>query len=1459
MTRDEFNVVEITNEKQVMKVEFGKAQSTEYSFHNDNTVPKGELNEKYVGKTIKKQTEINVQYSKNIPAHGSETVVTSTTTATTVAATTSSVVVAASTVAVAAVAVATGISVALHDYEYKFNSFVVTSDSLTYELFIKDNKKEDEQYDYELQEYNKIHKNNADEIDEPHEEQSEDFILRVYNDNYDNSNTAYLNYNYGTFTGLSLGEVYHITLTESRYGGETIFDETFSTAPRTRFYSFYLSDQADFKNNAFYVDLDFIDENDQFSDFTLTFLEDDGLVSFPLEKVTGRQKVSQGNTNFRPVDTHNYRFSYKDNGEVVEYEEGSITFVDNTGGSSVANRVIWDKSANYVTKEFKLRLDYQDDFDFYSNFHLKLTQNENVVDDFDLEKTLNQQTLTLVNIDPSQSCSYLFTYLDRGNTVILEEGTVLFTDNSEGVSEVTGVTWDKTANFLERSFEVKLNYRDDFNRFSDFALILSSMESTNSFQETFILSKATVVQTVHLPDNSMIDFDNTYNYEFIYQDDGEEKTIESGTVKFTDNSGSVSEVTGVTWNKKVNYLTNEMNVTLAYRDDLSRFTDFAFTISEKNADAVNSGTFPLEKTTAQQTIILSSQSFTFKYDTEYDYSFTYQDKGVEQVIDSGSALITDSSEAISEVTGVTWDKSVNYLTSVMEFTLVYQDDLNRFTDFAFYIEENTDEEPQSATFSLEKVTTKQSITLNTDTFEFDYDQEYKYSFTYKDLGVSMTIDSGTVKFTDNSGSVSEVTGVTWNKKVNYLTSEMTVKLDYTDDLDRFSDFKFNIEEFIETGDVGGGAIAEPIEADSGSFSLAKTTEEQTITLISDSFVFDYEKAYTYSFTYLDKDEEQTVPGGSSSEPQVFADSSSSVSEVTGVTWDGTANYLTSEIEVTLAYTDDLSRFSNFAFHISEQDAEPANSGTFPLTKTIAKQTVTLSSASFEFKYETYYDYSFTYEDRGVEMTIDSGSTLIADNSGTVSEVTGVAWDGTISYVTKAIELTLGYSDEFSYFTEFAFYIEDNEESEKNGTFPLSKTTEAQTITLISEDFVYEYGHTYKYSLKYLDRGVETAKNYEAITPTDNSGSVTSFDGLDFEKAANFITREFDVKLNYTDDLDRMSDFTFVLKDQVTLETKTFDLEKSEEVQTLVCNDYDEDNERYPVDIVANDMSYSFYYYLDGVKQDVVTDEEFTFTNTLHSEITTVSTTYNYASGVPANEGGESSGLPYGLPIKLAFNDEEEKWSGFHVTINERGSDTVVAELSYINDGENLKDGKWHYLMEPEVDFFISDVIGEFDLVIWGDLYRENALGEMQEEVYRETHDFTLDRETEFHDFLVCTHFITGGSYLQVFPVFSGYAAQTKMILEIRTAENTYRYEINVLGTIRDGVNIDLSSAMEENWDQEVFAGEIGSAGVDIYLYYYTYPVNISGLSPSELEELEPTEEQYTQLVLYSNYHLEFEA
>ena len=195
MRNDEFNKIEITNDKQVSGVEFGKTQKIEFTPQKDNTVPEGDLNEKYIGKTIKKKTEVNVEYMNKTPIHGSSTVVSSSTTATNAASAVASVATAASVVAVTVVAVGTGISVALHNYQYNFNDFVVTSNSLSYELFVKDLNNEKRPDDEPYEEYDKPREESSEESNAP-------LKLRVYNEYYDFSIPTYLDYNWGEFNNL---------------------------------------------------------------------------------------------------------------------------------------------------------------------------------------------------------------------------------------------------------------------------------------------------------------------------------------------------------------------------------------------------------------------------------------------------------------------------------------------------------------------------------------------------------------------------------------------------------------------------------------------------------------------------------------------------------------------------------------------------------------------------------------------------------------------------------------------------------------------------------------------------------------------------------------------------------------------------------------------------------------------------------------------------------------------------------------------------------------------------------------------------------------------------------------------------------------------------------------------------------------------------------------------------------
>ena len=402
MRNDEFNKIEVTNEKQLRGIEFGKTQKFEATSQKENKSPEGELNEKYVGKTIRKQTEVNVQYSNKttVSSHGSATV-TSTTTATQVAATTASVATAASVVAVTAIAVGTGISVALHDYDYRFNSFVISSDSLSYELYVVDrnNRRADGQ---KYQQYSDEEENREDLVTEDETEEREiteeeekepPLTLRVYNDNYSYSIPTYLEYtNEGWFSNLEPDQVYHVALTENRFGGETIFDKTFRTekeeARVSEFKEFVFDQTANFMTRTFDVRLDYVDDFDAYSDFVLSFIyvfeepvgsdgeENEYTVDIPLQKTTEVQTVDLDGYEISLSESYKYRLTCNYYGEHQVLKEGEVAFTDISGAITEFHELIFDKTANFDTRAFEVQLDYQDDLYYMYGFEFTLTDLE---------------------------------------------------------------------------------------------------------------------------------------------------------------------------------------------------------------------------------------------------------------------------------------------------------------------------------------------------------------------------------------------------------------------------------------------------------------------------------------------------------------------------------------------------------------------------------------------------------------------------------------------------------------------------------------------------------------------------------------------------------------------------------------------------------------------------------------------------------------------------------------------------------------------------------------------------------------------------------------------------------------------------------------------------------------------------------------------------------------------------
>ena len=766
MIRDEFNQIEVKNDKQLLHTEFGKTQKVEFSSQNENKLPEGDLNEKYVGKTIKKVTEVNVDYVNKVPNHGAGTVVTTSSTATTAATVTAGTAVAASTVAVVAIATVTGISVAIHDYQYEFKSLIISSNELRYELYVYDAIQKDDKYlSYEDQD---SHSN--EEFDET---KSAPYKLHVYNQNYDA--TQYLwerSTNMGVFDHLTLGDSYNIVLSENRYGGEEIFKDSFVTYVNSSIVDFELYQYTDYVEGTFDYSLDYIDDDNSISEINLEFYEVDTpnriTASFSLPKETGYQTMSASDENGnRLIDLNKewgYRLSYSQANTKKTFKEDKVAFEDYAGRKAVFNDFIFDKTANFIDNSITVTLDYFDGMGWYEDFKLTLTQipNEdqgaNIGDEqyysqeIPLAATTEPQTIVLNEYEMYVRESFFkYTYrlscIYRGELTTLKEETVpfSFTDTSGGITEFYGLEFKKEANFLNNTFKVKLKYKDDFNALDSFQLHLLP-DGVNA-QYDFYLDKTTDEQTCTFNENDHwnFSFDYTYTYYLTYWNDYEEVRYDEDNEDFvfTDISGGVSEFNGFTFTGKYVMSTGLAPIQLSYQDDFNYLSNFVLhlfgPISSGTGDPDplpyladnNSGDTPLvndypyainlEKTTDVQYINLYDADIPTSQEGEYLCAVTYDYRGVEQEpVELENKIEFSDPDAVSEVYGITFvNGEANFNERSFMVELDFKDDYGYFSNFTLQVRDTAN--GGWVERELEATTDPQKVIID----DFDY-EEYKY-------------------------------------------------------------------------------------------------------------------------------------------------------------------------------------------------------------------------------------------------------------------------------------------------------------------------------------------------------------------------------------------------------------------------------------------------------------------------------------------------------------------------------------------------------------------------------------------------------------------------------------------------------------------------------------------------------------------------------------------------------------
>ena len=1092
MMQDEFNNIKVSNDKSIAKAEFGKVQKTEFSENGDMYLHGTNYN------ATLNQT-VNNAHGETFADVGSASGATPGAVsaggavgggavggASGIAASSVSAIAVASSVAITTISVVTGISIAMHDYQCSVDLFI-SSNQVSYELTINDLKASDNEYDYDLENYE----------DEP-------FSIRVYNNYYDKTVKLNYGFNDGSFENLSLGQTYKIVVTADNVsGGKILYEESFTTTEVASFLDFYVDSAFDYQHQIIYAYLDFVDELDQLSDFALkiTRVEDisdidlsGGLLAdevdlepreefsatYPLEKVVGFQEIHVDSQDMwiEPDFTYLFEFSYMRNNERIVFEDGEVSFYSAFEGDSEVYGVNFNGEANYLDKTFSLNLVYVDENDVLSDFVLHLYKDDFTAD-IPLDKTTNPQVISAddYEIDLTDTYSAYLSYKKNGIDDSMELSAFSFTDNSGAVSRFNDFIFPKTADFLEKTFEVRLDYQDDFDIFHEFKL--SIYDDFGDFTFEFALEESTELQTLYEPDLDY-ELELEYNYSLTCMKAGVATELDSGRFTFTDQYGRQSKFNELIINTEGNFKTNVFTVQLDFVDDFEAF-DF-FSLHFENGDGVTSGIscdFALEPNTDVQ-ILDAGENGMRLMDGPFEYTLYVDRYGVQEVLVTGTVTFTDSTGAVSQFNSLLFNSKMNGEDGSFSLTLNYQDDLDIFSNFSidFYNEDIGFHQ----TIGLTKTTDSQ--TFNAYDLGFERDETYTYQLSYYRDGSLVTLDPVTFVFEDVYGRTTEFNEFIFDKTGNFLTNEFEVTLDFSDSFGEYSEFLLT---FYDASDNTSHVVP-----------LSKTTTTQTVD--GDTYGFTLkDKTYTYTLTCIYKGETITLDSGD----VTFTDNSGASSEFNQFIFDETANYFSREFVVQLDYTDDFEIFSDFTLTIETDD------GTFDVTIDLASTTdeQTFALDEYELEFDVPYIYTLKCRENGELKTLEFKSFTFTDNSGAVSQFNGLEFvNNAANYRTRSFEVQLDFVDDFDRFSDFTLTITDTDTGEYR-YFDLEKTTEPQTITINENEWdenTYSYvypvdilNHSLTYSLSYFDINEE---NIEAVTdeavPTFTNSLTTTFTGIE---------------------------------------------------------------------------------------------------------------------------------------------------------------------------------------------------------------------------------------------------------------------------------------------------------------------------------------------------------------------------
>lgn len=1236
MIRDEYNNVEIRNEKDGFSksFEFGKVQKSESTSYNDNKSDvRDELNP-----TTNRNNE-NVEYGKNqtnnndlidkvmkaTEAEAAATSSASTSAATTGAAAatsaasaTTSVVAGVTVVAVAGVSALVGISVVSNNNaSVKFKYLDVYPESINYVLNLYDTN-------------------------------DDHFSIYLENDNYLSYNDLTEGENEGFFSGLVLGDTYRIYVKEESQSGKIIYDEKITTTDsgsHSLMNGLVWDKTANFKELSFTVKIDYYDSEERFSNFKLTL--DNGTISndFELENTNEFQTIFVvPSPDFEMVDlrkdTLTYTFSFFDYDEEVIYESGEIKFTDNSNGKVIFTDVNINQSADLLSNEFEVTLDYIDDFDYLNNFMLVITPSGGTLGSYsiELEKTTETQIVQL----PKEvgwpdklynlSLSYYVEYINDGNETSSSEKQVTFVDN-QGRSQVVfnDFSIDASADLLSNEFQVNLSYIDDFDLLYSFELHYRKAGTTDAFI-TQSLTKQTTSQSVYITGSEttprLLDY-MSLEYYVTYFNNGESEESEHKTVYFEDSEGRSSTVfNDVTINESANLLGDTFVVTLDYTDDFGLLSNFVLYYKEIGStdDPIN---VSLAKQITSQPITIPGTIADKLYGLSLSYYVTYDNDRNSITSPAKEVTFVDSEgRSPSIFNDATINPSVDVLGNSFNLTLDYSDDFGLIDNINLYYK------PAGTSYSyysvsLTKQTSAQQITLFEDFGNDLYDLSLDYYVTYELDGSSSQTTGKTVTFTDSEQrNAPQLNGASIDESVDVMTNDMEITLDYDDDFGFLDNF------VIYYRDQNDKSSMDYIEQE-----LTKTLNAQTIAaevnmerLLNVTLDYYVECVNTRTdetlTTQLDS---VTFVDSEGRNPTVF--NSATINQYV----DASSNVF----QITLDYTDDFGLLDSFNLYYKLVDNP--STYTVSLAKQKTPQNITLDPEIADDLYELSLSYYVSYVLDGEYIETTPEIVMFSDNESREGPTFNDATiNPSVDVLGDTFQVTLDYVDYFNRLDNFVLHFRPYNQGYNYEEQTLSKTTSPQSVTLPGIfDLSKLYGVTLEYYVSYMRKGVAGNSTTKTVSFTDSLNRRESvFNDVIINPSTDVLSNEVSLTLDYIDDYDFLDQFTLCYEDESGM-LQGVSINKQLTAQNVELTGYDS--------LLNVTLDYYVVYYNNG-DQNISPEKSVTFTDSLNRQSVFNSATVNTAANFAAKT----------FEVTLDYQDDFNRFDSFELTIEDENDGATDA-------------------------------------------------------------------------------------------------------------------------------------------------------------------------------------------------------